>query len=426
MGAAAGAGGGNIFQQSAGAMGQAQRTLGGLAQFQPAAMQAATVGPAATMTPAQLAAAERMQGVSAVQAAQAPDQIAVNQLATTDMQQYMSPYTQQVIEAGQSDIERQRQMASENLAAQAQRAGAFGGSRQAVQEGVLAGEAARQAAQLSAQQRQAGFQQAQQAAQYDIGQTQAARTLASQQGFQAEQLGQQAREAAAAREQAARAGNMQAANQFAIQQAQFEQQAGQANMQAENAMRQLQAQLTQQANQANFGGQFQGAGVRQSAAGGLAGLGQQGFNIGSQIQQQQAQQGLLQQGLQQALIDAARGQYAGFTGAPAASLSAPLAALGATPGQSTTTQTQSPGLFNYLQTLAMMPSFCWVAREVYGKDDPRWLEFRDWVVGFSPDWFFNAYGKYGERVAKIVKKVPILKSIIRPFMDAKRKAIGYK
>ncbi len=113
MGAAAGAGGGNIFQQSAGAMGQAQRTLGGLAQFQPAAMQAATVGPAATMTPAQLAAAERMQGVSAVQAAQAPDQIAVNQLATTDMQQYMSPYTQQVIEAGQSDIERQRQMASE-------------------------------------------------------------------------------------------------------------------------------------------------------------------------------------------------------------------------------------------------------------------------------------------------------------------------
>ena len=548
----------NIFQQSSGALNQAQRTLTGLSQFQPQQMQAAQAGPTATyggatvestpayggatvektqayggatvapavtfggaqvgptsqMQAAQLGPAERMQSVGAVQAAQAPDQIAVDRLQTQDISAYMNPYQQQVIEAGQADIERQRQLASENLASQAQKAGAFGGSRQAVQEGVLAGEALRQAGQLSAQQRQAGFQQAIESGKFDIGQTQAARTLASQQGFQASQLGQQAREAAAAREQAARSGNMQAANQFAQQQAQLEQQASQANMAALNAAAAQQANLTQQAglssiaaqnaaaaqqagltqaagitaaqqdaaraaqqagltqatgitaaqqdaaraaqqagltqaaglsnqaainqaiqaqagrlqaaNQANFQGQFTGAGIRQGAAGGLSGLGQQQFNIGSQIQQQQAQQGLLQQGLQQALIDAAKGQYAGFTGAPGASLSAPLAALGATPGQSTTTQTQTPGLFNYLQTLAMMPSLCWVAREVYGEDDPRWLEFRDWVVGHSPDWFFNAYDKYGARVAKIVKKVPILKSIIRPFMDAKRKSIGYE
>lgn len=179
------------------------------------------------------------------------------------------------------------------------------------------------------------------------------------------------------------------------------------------------------ADLANYQGQFTGAGIQQAAASGLGSLGQQGFNIGSQIQQQQAQQGLLQQGVQQALIDAAKGQYAGFTGAPGASLSAPLAALGAIPNQSTTTSSQTPGLFNYIQTLAMM-KMCWVAREVYGEDDPRWLEFRDWVVGYSPDWFFNAYDKYGARFAKIVKKVPILKSIIRPFMDAKRKSIGYE
>jgi hypothetical protein len=202
------------------------------------------------MQAAQLGPVERMQGVGAVQAAQAPGMIDVSQLATTNLGAYMSPYTQNVIEAGQADIERQRQLASENLAAQAQRAGAFGGSRQAVQEGVLAGEALRQAGALSAQQRQQAFQQALQAGQFDIGQMQQARTMASQQQFQAEQLGQQAREAAAAREQAARAGNMQAANQFATQQAQLEQAARQANMQAQNQAQQLQAQFEQQANAA--------------------------------------------------------------------------------------------------------------------------------------------------------------------------------
>jgi hypothetical protein len=57
----------------------------------------------------------------------------------------------------------------------------------------------------------------------------------------------------------------------------------------------------------------------------------------------------MQQALNQALIDAAKGQYGGFTGAPAASLQLPLAALGAgNMGQNTTTQTQKRGLFDYL------------------------------------------------------------------------------
>jgi len=87
----------------------------------------------------------------------------------------------------------------------------------------------------------------------------------------------------------------------------------------------------------------------------LGQLGQQAFQTGQTIQQQQAQQGLLQQGLQQALIDAARGQYAGYTGAPQAALGAPLAALGAAPVPQSTTQTQNPGLFSYLQFAAGLP-----------------------------------------------------------------------
>jgi hypothetical protein len=347
----------NVFQQSAGALGKAQQTASGLADFQYKPMQAATMGPAANMTPAQLAEArrmtpaqlaeaERMQAVGQVADITGPGQIDVDQLRTMDIAQYMNPYTEQVINAGQADIERQRQMASNQLGAQAQAAGAFGGSRQGVQEGVLAGEALRQAGQLSAQQRQSGFQQAIQSGQFDIGQTQAARTLESQQGMQASSLNQQAAEAGAAREQAARAGNMQAANMFAQEQARFEQQANMTNQAAQNARSAQQAQFEQAANAANLGAQFQGANVRAGAAGQLGGLSQTGFGQGMAISNQQMAQGAMQQALNQQLIDAAKGQYAGLTGAPQTSLGLPMAALGG--AQYPTTTKKNPGLFDYL------------------------------------------------------------------------------
>ena len=379
--------GSNVFQQAQSAQQQAGQTYGQMTQFQPQAMTAAragptaifggaTVAPAVTMKSAQLGPAQTMEGVGAVQAAQAPSMIDVGQLASTDLGAYISPYTQQVIETGQADIERQRQLASENLAAQAQRAGAFGGSRQAVQEGVLAGEALRQAGALSAQQRQQAFQQALQSGQFDIGQMQQARTMASQQQFQAEQLGQQAREAAAAREQAARAGNMQAANQFAVQQANLEQQARQANMQAQNAAQTLQAQFQQQAGmgsmgalntaaeqqaareqaarQSTFQGQFQGANVRQAGASGLTGLGSQMFGQGMQglAQQQAAAQAAQQQ--QQALLNAARQQTLANLGYPGQALQTGTGILGGLPQASVSTP-GTPGLFGILSGIGSIP-----------------------------------------------------------------------
>lgn len=90
-------------------------------------------------------------------------------------------------------------------------------------------------------------------------------------------------------------------------------------------------------------------GAAQNQQGIQSGLAAQGFGFGQQIGQQQNQQGAMQQGILQSLIDASRAQYGGFTGAPMASLSAPMAALGAANmGQQTQTQTQKPGLFNYL------------------------------------------------------------------------------
>ena len=53
---------------------------------------------------------------------------------------YMNPYTQNVIDNTQNDIERQRQMTINNMGAAATRANAFGGSRQGVAEGVTNAE----------------------------------------------------------------------------------------------------------------------------------------------------------------------------------------------------------------------------------------------------------------------------------------------
>jgi hypothetical protein len=246
----------NVFQQASGAQQQAQQTLGGLANMQFTPMQA-------------------------------PGQIAVNQLATTDLSAYMNPYTQEVINRTAQDIGSAQQQAMNQLGAQASAARAFGGSRQAIAESLANQQFIDQLARTSADLRARGFDTALQAGQFDIGQTQAARSLAAQQAMQA--------------------------------------------------------------NQANFGGQFQTAGVRAGAAGQLAGLGQQMFGQGQDITRQQQEFGLRQQAINQALIDAARNQFGGFAGAPQTAIGLPLQAVGAANmGQNTQTQRYSPGLFDYL------------------------------------------------------------------------------
>jgi hypothetical protein len=272
------------------------------------------------MSAAQLAEVERMRGVGAVRAAGAPGQIDVDTLARTSFDPYLSPYTQNVIDLGQQDIERQRQMASNTLGAQAEAAGAFGGSRQAVQEGVLAGEALRQAGALSAQQRQQAFTQALQSGQFDIGNVQQARALASGQQMTAETLGQQAREAAAAREQAARAGNMAAANQFAAQQAQFE----------------------QAANAANYQGQFQAAGIQGQAANAMGALA--GQRLQSEIAGLGAQMsaGEQQRALEQAQLQADYAMFQEQQAYPLSQLNAVLAAGSGIPAGLGTVTSRDP------------------------------------------------------------------------------------
>jgi hypothetical protein len=254
---------------------------------------------------ARLAEAERMRGVGQV------GDVTAGQLASADISRYMSPYTQNVIERSLQTLGGAQEMALGQQAAAAQRAGAFGGSRHGVAEAETRKAYGQQAADLVTKQLQQAFGQAQGAAQFDIGQR-----------AQAQALNQQAAEAAAAREQAARSGNMAAANQFAVQQAQLEQQAGLANQQAA----------------------LSAAGVR---AQGAAGFGTTaGQRLQSQLSGLQAQlaAGEAARGLEQARLDVPYQDYVAGMQYPLTQFGVLTGAAGAIPsGYGTTTSTSQTG-----------------------------------------------------------------------------------
>jgi len=97
-----------------------------------------------------------------------PQQVQAGQLANTNLQQYQDPYTKQVIDAQAQDVLRNAQLGLNQLGGQAQRAGAFGGSRHGVAMGEIGRGVAQTLGQQSAQLRSQGFQNAQQMAQQDI------------------------------------------------------------------------------------------------------------------------------------------------------------------------------------------------------------------------------------------------------------------
>ena len=78
----------------------------------------------------------------------------------TGYRQFMSPYTQDVIDQVQQDIDRNRQIQAQGIAGNAVSRGAFGGSRERIAQTELANNAARQFADTAAKLREAGYQSA--------------------------------------------------------------------------------------------------------------------------------------------------------------------------------------------------------------------------------------------------------------------------
>ena len=369
------------------------------------AEKAAAETAAAEKATAQGYGAERIAGVGPVTS----ERVQAGQLAGTSLDPYFNPYENQVVQQSLSDLERQRLMQQNLGGAQAQAAGAFGGSRQGIAEAETNRAFAEQAARTASGLRQQGFTQAQQAAQQDISTRMQAGLANQATGLQAAtttaNLGQQAQMAnQAAGNQAAQFGaqaqnvvglqNAQLGTQAAMQNAQLGTQASLANQAAMNQAAQFGAQTQNQAGQfgaqaqnvaalqnaaaqnqasqfgagasnqaalanqqammqaqtANQAAGLQAGGQRLQAAGQLANIGNLGFGMVQDVQQGISQAGLAQQAANQALIDAGRAQYAGYTGAPLQALQTQLGAFG---GSQTNAQTQTtskqPGLFDYLQ-----------------------------------------------------------------------------
>ena len=105
----------------------------------------------------------------------------------TSYKAFMDPYLDQVVAQSEADIQRQGQIAQQGIDAQAARAGAFGGSRQAIAEQELQRNVADQMARTGASLRSAGYGQAQSMAQ-NAFQNQMARQQSAAQLFG--QLGQ--------------------------------------------------------------------------------------------------------------------------------------------------------------------------------------------------------------------------------------------
>ena len=86
--------------------------------------------------------------------------------------------------------------------------------------------------------------------------------------------------------------------------------------------------------------------------------------------------------------------------------------------------TRSAGLMQGLGALGggfLARPGCWVAREVYGIENPKWLMFRTWLFNDAPSRFRTLYIKYGERCAKFISNKPVLKTIIRKWMNTRIK-----
>jgi len=263
------------------------------------------------------------------------------QTSQADIDRFFNPYTDQVVDTSLADIDRARQMQANQAAAQAQAAGAFGGSRGALMEAEIGRNALDQSARTAGELRRQGFTQAAQLAQQDVGRRQQSSMLNAQQALQAALANQRS--------------GLQAgmANQRSGLQAALANQATglQGLIANQGALNQAsQFNINQDANAQALNQAMGLAGAQNALAGAsqLANLGLGGVGMGQDQLNTLQGIGAAEQGLQQLLMDAAKGQYGGYQGQGQALVQLLSGALGASQIPQSQTTSRQPGLFDYL------------------------------------------------------------------------------
>jgi hypothetical protein len=162
-----------------------------------------------------------MSGLGALNTQYTFNPYQTQQFSGANVQQYMSPYMQNVVERQQQDAQRQSQIAGQAQQANAARSGAFGGSGDYLMRGQAAGNLARQKGDIQAKGLQDAYSQAMAQFNTSQAQNQAAQQLNAQQQQFGAGLGLQGLQAA----------NQSAANLANIGQTQYGQNMGLLSMQ---------------------------------------------------------------------------------------------------------------------------------------------------------------------------------------------------
>ena len=159
----------------------AKQQVEGLSEGQRQAISGALSGVGAFQPFLQQGSAAVGQGITGAQSAN---------YDPTSYQQFMDPFTEDVIRQTEQDILRQGAQQQNQARARAVGAGAFGGSRQAVMQGEIGRNIGDQLARTTSQLRSQGFQQAQAAAQQAANQQLRQAQLTGQLGVSQAGLGQ--------------------------------------------------------------------------------------------------------------------------------------------------------------------------------------------------------------------------------------------
>jgi hypothetical protein len=122
-----------------------------------------------------------MAGLGALNTQYTFNPYSAQQFTGANVEQYMNPYMQNVVERQQQDATRQAAIAQQAQGAQAARSGAFGGSGDYLMRGQAAGNLARQKGDIQAQGLNNAYQQAMNQFNTSQGQNQAAAQLNAQQ-----------------------------------------------------------------------------------------------------------------------------------------------------------------------------------------------------------------------------------------------------
>ena len=276
------------------------------------------------------------------------------QLSDQDINQYMNPYTQNVIDSTMGDLDMARQNALNNTGVAASRGGAFGGDRHGIMEAQNNNDYMQNVARTSSQLRNQGFQNAQSAAMGDVNaQNQALSSNAAmaQQAGLSNQAAQNARDqfvGQTANQNAMQTAlaNQNASNAAGAFNAQLGAQTSATNANNQNALLGQLASMAQQNAQFNTSQQNQAFNNQMSAAQGLYGMGQDRFNMGQNALNQMGQVGSEIDDLNQNLINQQIQMFMNQQGAPQSQFQNMLGPLSALSGGGT--QNYNPGKMDYL------------------------------------------------------------------------------